>query len=620
MKTKKHTLRQILSFYKPYKGLFAADLLCSLIAAAIGLVLPLGAGYITDNVLAGDLSAAPGKILGVGALLLGLVLVQALCSYFMDYQGHAIGARMERDMRAQLFAHCQRLSFSYFDSHPIGDLMSRLTNDSLSLAEFFHHVPEDVLVNSIKFVGASLILWHIHWQMTLVILCFLPFMLAYTLYFNKKMAAALEQGREDMGEINAQAEDTLSAIRMVQSFGNEAVEAQKFHVRNEKFLESRKRGYKGEALCYGGMDAFSSLIPIAVVVVGGLSILQGSLALSELVVFLLYVSYFTQPIQSLVNTSRLIQEGRTGFARYMEILETQPEVADLPGAQDLPPVKGDIWFSHVTFRYGEGDAVFRDLNLTIRAGEYVALVGASGVGKTTLCSLIPRFYDVEAGEITVDGVPIRQVTLRSLRGSVGLVQQDVALFTGSVTENIAYGRPGATFQQVREAARKAGAEEFIQKLPQGYDTDIGPRGGEALRRPAPAALHCPGLFKGPAHPHFGRGHQRPGLPKRAGGAALFGGFGPPPHHLGDCPPALHHPGGPAHCGAGRERRLRGGHPPKPDGPGRRVRQAVRRQLPAVIHPTKRTAGFWPGSPSFYPKRVSSARRKSPAYRACWPLR
>lgn len=476
MKTKKHTLKQILSFYKPYKGLFAADLLCSLIAAAIGLVLPLGAGYITDNVLTGDLSAAPGKILGVGALLLGLVLVQALCSYFMDYQGHAIGARMERDMRAQLFAHCQRLSFSYFDSHPIGDLMSRLTNDSLSLAEFFHHVPEDVLVNSIKFVGASLILWYIHWQMTLVILCFLPFMLAYTLYFNKKMAAALEQGREDMGEINAQAEDTLSAIRMVQSFGNEAVEAQKFHVRNEKFLESRKRGYQGEALCYGGMDAFSSLIPIAVVVVGGLSILQGSLALSELVVFLLYVSYFTQPIQSLVNTSRLIQEGRTGFARYMEILETQPEVADLPGAQDLPPVKGDIRFSHVTFRYGEGDAVFRDLNLTIRAGEYVALVGASGVGKTTLCSLIPRFYDVEAGEITVDGVPIRQATLRSLRGSVGLVQQDVALFTGSVTENIAYGRPGATFQQVREAARKAGAEEFIQKLPQGYDTDIGPRG------------------------------------------------------------------------------------------------------------------------------------------------
>ena len=476
MKTKTNTFRQILSFYKPYKGLFAADLLCSLTAAAIGLVLPLGAGAITENVLTGDLTAAPGKILRIGGLLLGLVAVQALCSYFMDYQGHSIGAKMERDMRAQLFHHCQRLSFSYFDSHPIGDLMSRLTNDSLSLAEFFHHVPEDVLVNSIKFAGACLFHSTMAGQMTLVILCFLPFMLAYTLFFNKKMAAALQRGREDMGEINAQAEDTLSAIRMVQSFGNEGVEEEKFHRLNEKFLRSRRKSYQGEALCYGGMDAFASLIPIAVVVAGGFSILSGSLELSELVVFLLYVGYFTQPIQSLVNTSRLIQEGRTGLRRYMEILETQPEITDAPGAGELPAVKGDIQFSHVDFRYGEGDQVFQDLNLTIRAGEYVALVGASGVGKTTLCSLIPRFYDVDAGEITIDGTPIRSVTLRSLRRNVGLVQQDVALFTGSVTENIAYGKPGATFEEVQAAARRAGAEEFIRKLPQGYDTDIGPRG------------------------------------------------------------------------------------------------------------------------------------------------
>ena len=301
-------------------------------------------------------------------------------------------------------------------------------------------------------------------------------MLAYTLFFNKKMAAALQRGREDMGEINAQAEDTLSAIRMVQSFGNEGVEEEKFHRLNEKFLRSRRKSYQGEALCYGGMDAFASLIPIAVVVAGGFSILSGSLELSELVVFLLYVGYFTQPIQSLVNTSRLIQEGRTGLRRYMEILETQPEITDAPGAGELPAVKGDIQFSHVDFRYGEGDQVFQDLNLTIRAGEYVALVGASGVGKTTLCSLIPRFYDVDAGEITIDGTPIRSVTLRSLRRNVGLVQQDVALFTGSVTENIAYGKPGATFEEVQAAARRAGAEEFIRKLPQGYDTDIGPRG------------------------------------------------------------------------------------------------------------------------------------------------
>ena len=469
-------LKKLLSFYKPYKGIFFADLLCSLIAAAIGLILPLGAGYITDNILSGDLSAAPERILKTGGLLLVLVLVQAWCSYFMDYQGHAMGARMERDMRAQLFRHCEKLSFSYYDEHPVGDLMSRITNDSLSLAEFFHHVPEDVLVNAIKFVGASVILWNIHWQMTLVILCFLPFMLAYTLYFNKKMAAALAQGREDMGEVNAQAEDSLSAIRMVQSFGNEGVEAQKFNRQNEKFLDSRKKSYRGEALCWGGMNAFSSLLPIAVVVFGGLAMVNGGFSLSNLVVFLLYVSYFTQPIQSLVNTSRLIQEGRTGFRRFMEILETKPEITDAPGARELPRVKGEIRFSHVGFRYGEGDAVFRDLNLTIQAGEYVALVGASGAGKTTLCSLIPRFYDVESGEISLDGIPVKSVTLHSLRENVGVVQQDVELFTGSVAENIAYGKPGASLEEIRAAAQKAGAEEFIEKLPQGYDTDIGPRG------------------------------------------------------------------------------------------------------------------------------------------------
>lgn len=469
-------LKKLLSFYKPYKGIFFADLLCSLIAAAIGLILPLGAGYITDNILSGDLSAAPERILKTGGLLLVLVLVQAWCSYFMDYQGHAMGARMERDMRAQLFRHCEKLSFSYYDEHPVGDLMSRVTNDSLSLAEFFHHVPEDVLVNAIKFVGASVILWNIHWQMTLVILCFLPFMLAYTLYFNKKMAAALAQGREDMGEVNAQAEDSLSAIRMVQSFGNEGVEAQKFDRQNEKFLDSRKKSYRGEALCWGGMNAFSSLLPIAVVVFGGLAMVNGGFSLSNLVVFLLYVSYFTQPIQSLVNTSRLIQEGRTGFRRFMEILETKPEITDAPGARELPRVKGEIRFSHVGFRYGEGDALFRDLNLTIQAGEYVALVGASGAGKTTLCSLIPRFYDVESGEISLDGIPVKSVTLHSLRENVGVVQQDVELFTGSVAENIAYGKPGASLEEIRAAAQKAGAEEFIEKLPQGYDTDIGPRG------------------------------------------------------------------------------------------------------------------------------------------------
>lgn len=474
MNHKWNTLKTLLRFYKPYKGLFFADLGCSLIAAAIGLILPLGAGYITDNVLTA--SPTPWQILRVGLLLVLLVAIQAGCNYFMDYQGHAIGARMERDIRGRLFRHCEKLSFSFYDQHPVGDLMSRITNDSLSLAEFFHHVPEDVLVNVIRFTGAAVILWNIHWQLTLAILCLLPFMAGYTLYFNGKMAKALEQGRVDMGNINAQAEDSLSAIRMVQSFASEETEAEKFDRCNQQFLKSRCASYKGEALCYDGMDAFGNLLPIVVVVLGGLAILQGRLGLADLVVFLLYVGYFTQPLTILVNSLRLIQEGRTGFRRIMEILNTQPEITDAPGARELPRVKGDIRFSGVTFRYGSGDEVFRNLNLSIQAGEYVALVGASGVGKTTLCSLIPRFYDAESGEITIDGIPVNQVTLNSLRRNVGVVQQEVALFTGSVAENIGYGKPGASLEEIQDAARRAGAEEFILKLPQGYHTDIGPRG------------------------------------------------------------------------------------------------------------------------------------------------
>lgn len=474
MNHKWNTLKTLLRFYKPYKGLFFADLGCSLIAAAIGLILPLGAGYITDNVLTA--SPTPWQILRVGLLLVLLVAIQAGCNYFMDYQGHAIGARMERDIRGRLFRHCEKLSFSFYDQHPVGDLMSRITNDSLSLVEFFHHVPEDVLVNVIRFTGAAVILWNIHWQLTLAILCLLPFMAGYTLYFNGKMAKALEQGRVDMGSINAQAEDSLSAIRMVQSFASEETEAEKFDRCNQQFLKSRCASYKGEALCYDGMDAFGNLLPIVVVVLGGLAILQGRLGLADLVVFLLYVGYFTQPLKILVNSLRLIQEGRTGFRRIMEILNTQPEITDAPGARELPRVKGDIRFSGVTFRYGSGDEVFRNLNLSIQAGEYVALVGASGVGKTTLCSLIPRFYDAESGEITIDGIPVNQVTLNSLRRNVGVVQQEVALFTGSVAENIGYGKPGASLEEIQDAARRAGAEEFILKLPQGYHTDIGPRG------------------------------------------------------------------------------------------------------------------------------------------------
>lgn len=463
----------LISFYKPYRGLFAADLICALAVSGIALAVPLGVRYIADTLLsAGDFS----MVLRVGLILLALVIIQALCTYFYDYQGHYLGARIECDMRAQMFSHCQRLSFTYYDSHTVGDLMSRITNDTLSLAEFFHHVPEDLIINSVKLVGAAAILLSVHWQTTCIILAFMPFMLMYTLYFNRRMGRAMERARDSMGRINSQAEDSLSGIRVVQSFSGEAMEEEKFSRLNRRFLEDRRAGYQSESRLYTGMDVFAAVIPIAVVVFGGLAILRGSMAISDLLLFLLYVGYFTGPVQSLVNTSRLLQEGRTSFRRYRELMDTPPAIADKPDAQAPAGVRGDLEFRGISFRYGQGDEVFRDLNLTVKAGEYVALVGASGVGKTTLCALLPRFYEPMQGTVLLDGKDVRDIPLNVLRRSIGVVQQDVYLFTGTVAENIAYGRPGASREEIIEAAKLAGADEFIRELPGGYDADIGPHG------------------------------------------------------------------------------------------------------------------------------------------------
>ncbi len=464
------------TFYKPYRGLFCADLLCNIGYGVAGLLLPLGVRRITNEILASPGGDAFGQILSTGLFMLLLAALQAGCGYFFDYYGHSMGAMMERDMRNQLFGHCEKLSFSYYDNHTVGDLMSRITNDSLALGEFFHHVPEDLLLNAVKLVGAMIAIFAIHWQIALLFVCFLPFMTAYTLYFNKKMAKALSAGRKQMGIVNAQTEDSLSGIRTVQSFTGEEVEKGKFIRRNEGFLKSRKDGYRSEAMCWRGMDTFVVLLRILISVFGGIAILDGSLGMGDLLVILLYLNYFTEPVIRIVNTSRLLQEGRTSFRRFIEIMETEPEIQDMPGAKELKAARGEIAFSHVDFCYGQGEEVFRDLNLNIKAGEYVALVGASGVGKTTLCSLIPRFYEPQKGEVLLDGVPVREITLESLRRNVGVVQQDVYLFSGTVAENIAYGKPGASRQEIEEAARKAGAEEFIEDLPKGYDTDIGPHG------------------------------------------------------------------------------------------------------------------------------------------------
>ncbi len=472
--TRKQNFLQLISFYKPYAGLFWTDLACALAISGITLILPLGVRYMADSLLA-DGTADIRRLFLAGAALAILAAIQAACAYFLDYQGHYMGAKMERDMRHQMFCHCERLSFDYYDEHTVGGLMSRLVGDSLSLAEFFHHVPEDLVINVVKIVGATIILLAIHWQTALVILAFLPFMTLYTLHFNKKMGAAMQEGRQRMEEINAQAEDTLAGIRVVQSFANEAMEEEKFRRHNERFLESRRLSYRGEAQLYCGMDTFSALLPILIVVFGGLAILDGSMALPDLLVFLLYIGSFTGPIQSLVNTSRLLQEGRTSFRRYLELMGTEPRIQDSPDAAMPENIQGRIEFRDVCFHYG-GEPVLQHIQLTIEPGEYVALVGASGVGKTTLCSLIPRFYQPQNGQVLLDGMPVDQISLHALRRSVGVVQQDVYLFTGTVAENISYGRPQASREEIIEAAGQAGAHDFIQNLPQGYDTFIGSRG------------------------------------------------------------------------------------------------------------------------------------------------
>lgn len=469
----KENFKLLASFYRPYRGLFAADLICSLLAAGTALAVPLGVRYIADTLLnAGDFYL----VLRAGLILMALVIAGALCTYFYDYQGHYLGAKIERDMRGKMFSHCQRLPFSYYDSHTVGDLMSRITNDTLSMAEFFHHVPEDLLINSIKLVGATLILLAVHWQTACIILMFLPFMAVFTLRYNRKMNAAMTRARESMGRINSQAEDSLSGIRVVQSFAGEGMEEEKFSRLNRQFLEDRRAGYQSESRLYTGMDVFAAVIPIAVVVFGGLAILNGSMGLPDLLLFLLYIGYFTGPVQSLVNTSRLLQEGRTSFRRYRELMEAPPAAAGRPEGEAPEAVHGDIEFRGVSFRYGQGGEVFRNLDLKVGAGEYVALVGASGVGKTTLCALLPRFYEPIGGAVLLDGRDVRDIPLGALRRNIGVVQQDVYLFTGTIAENIAYGRPGARREEIVKAAELAGADEFIRELPGGYDADIGPHG------------------------------------------------------------------------------------------------------------------------------------------------
>lgn len=469
--------RKFISYYRPYTGLLIIDLLCALVVAGVALALPLCARYITELVTDSPVTDPLSHIYAVGGLMLALIVIQGICNLFVDYQGHMMGALMERDMRTELFAHYHALSFRFYDEHKTGQLMTYITNDLFAISELYHHGPEDLAIAVLKFIGAFALLMTIDVPLTLIVFVFLPIMAVYAFYFHARMTVANLRSRERIGDINAQVEDSLAGIRVVKSFTNERIEQAKFAHENDRFLHSRREGYRSEAFFSVGLLIFTQLITVSAVVFGGAGIVAASLNAADLVTFLLCAAILADPVQRAVNLSRLMQEGLTGFNRFMHIMAVTPDVTDAPAAVELATVDGAITFDRVSFRYGEQQRdVLRDLSLYIAPGEYVALVGTSGVGKSTLCSLIPRFYDVTAGRVYIDGHDVRAVTLRSLRAQIGVVQQDVYLFAGTVADNIAYGRPGATHDEIIAAARQASAHDFIMRLPHGYDTDIGQRG------------------------------------------------------------------------------------------------------------------------------------------------
>ena len=469
--------QRFFSYYKPYKGLFFADMFFAIMGAAVTLVIPLIIRYITGTVIFYEADEALKVILKLALLMVGLVLLEAYCNFFIAYQGHIMGAKMEYDMRNEIFAQYQRLSFNFFDDQKVGQLMSRVTNDLFEIAELFHHGPEDIVISIIKFIGSFAILASINIRLTLVAFAIIPFMFVYAYYFNKKMKAAFKRNRAKIADINATIEDNLSGIRVVKSFANEDAEMEKFRDGNSRFVETKKSSYLYMGGFHSGLGAFMTMINIIVIVAGAVFITKGIVDVTVLITFLLYVNNFTEPVKKLINFTETFQNGVSGYERFLEIMSIEPAIKDKDNAVEKNDFKGDVAFTDVSFRYNDkNDYVLKNVSLAVKAGEYVALVGSSGAGKTTLCSLIPRFYDVTSGSISVDGVDVRDLKLKCLRNNIGIVQQDVYLFAGSIIENIRYGRPGATDEEVYEAAKKANAHEFIMSLPEGYDTDIGQRG------------------------------------------------------------------------------------------------------------------------------------------------
>ena len=471
------TLKKFIKYYKPYKAVFFIDLLCATIISAIDLAFPQLLRTLTKTLFAG----APGKI--ISALIpitIGLLvayIIQTACRYYVTYAGHMMGARMERDMRKELFDQYEKLSFSYYDQNNSGQMMSKLVSDLFDISELAHHGPENLFISLIKIIGSFIFLFMINRMLAVPMLILVVFMLVFSYGQNKKMQETFMDNRRKIGDINSSLQDTLAGIRVVQSFANERIEQEKFNRSNENFLISKDANYRCMGSFMSGNAFFQGMMYLVTLVFGGFLIAHGRMEASDLAMYALYIGIFISPIQILVELTEMMQKGLSGFRRFLEVVETEPDIVDAADAKPLKNVKGNVCYEDVSFHYSDDDTlVLSHVSFEIPAGKSIALVGPSGSGKTTICSLLPRFYDVTEGRVTIDGNDVRKLTLESLRSQIGLVSQDVYLFGGSIKDNIAYGKPDATMDEIVDAAKKANIHDFIMELPDKYDTFVGERG------------------------------------------------------------------------------------------------------------------------------------------------
>lgn len=470
------TIGKFIKYYRPYRAVFYFDLFCAAVISIVDLAFPQALRALTKTLFLKDGQAILHRLPLIAAGFFAVYIIQALCKYYVSCQGHIMGARMERDMRQELFEHYEKLSFSYYDKNNTGQMMSKLVSDLFDISEMAHHGPENLFISIVKLIGSFVFLFLIQWKLAFILAGVVFVMILVSLRQNNRMQMTFTDNRRKIGDINASLQDSLSGIRMVQAFANEDIEKQKFDAGNEAFLVSKKDNYRAMGTFQSGNTFFIGMMYLVTLVFGGYFIAKGEMTASDLAMYAIYIGIFISPIQILVELTEMLQKGFSGFKRFREVIEAEPEIVDAPDAEDLKDPEGDISFRHVAFKYDENEDVLNDIDFTVPHGESIALVGPSGGGKTTICSLLPRFYDVTKGSIEIAGQDVRKIRLESLRKTIGIVQQDVYIFSGSIKENIAYGKPGASDAEIIRAAKEADLHEFIMSLPDGYETFVGERG------------------------------------------------------------------------------------------------------------------------------------------------